>query len=181
MKTMILSAIALLTASSAFADSAPVLTVQRVNYKPEKRLVYDLQFDKNACQINTAKPFDVYYRENKGGKRLPDFSSDSRDYFGPRYDAAKTTPTQVALEFKAFDEIQKETGVRGEILVTLNNASGNCVASAEITYSNQRYTLEHIDIKVTKVFGFPSGVEWVQLQGKNAEGPVKDCVVGSCN
>jgi len=173
--------LALLLSLAPIAEASPLLTVQRVNYKPEKGLVYELVFNKETCQINVAAPFEVYYRDNRSKQRLPDFSSDSRDYFGPRLDAAKITPTQAALEFKAFDEIQKETGVRAEILARLDNSSGECLASAEITYGNQRYTLEHIDIKVTKFLGFPNGVEWVQLKGINAEGPVVDCVVGKCN
>ena len=166
---------------SASAKSTTVVQLQRVNYKEEKRLVYDLNYDENTCEIRTKAPFDAYYRENSSGQRLEKFSSESTRYFGPRLEGARLTPSEVPLHFQALREIQDKLGIRAQILVRLEKDGERCVPSAEITYKNQRFTLEKIFIRMKKALGIPTGVEWVLVTGKREDGSaVKDCVAGDC-
>lgn len=173
------SALILLTgAAPSFAQTSTVLELQRTNYKPEKLLVYDLSYDSSSCTIHRRTAFDTYYRDNKTGRRLDQFSSDSKRYFGPRTDLP-VYETEAPLSFLALEEIQKELGERVQLTARLEKVDGRCVASSEITYRKQRYTLEKIFIKMKKVFGFPAGVESVILTGRNPDGSkVRDCVVG---
>lgn len=164
---------------SAEARSTTVLQLQRVNFKPEKRLVYDLNYDSASCEVNAADPFDAYYRDNATGQRLEKFSTESMRYFGPAALAARKS--EIELRFKALEEIQQKLGIRAQILIRLEMADGKCTPSAEITYSNKRFTLEKINISMTKAFGIPNGVEWVQVKGRSERGPLTDCVAGKCN
>ncbi len=175
---ILLSIFSIFCTAPAWAET--VLTIQRVNFKNFKKLHYDLIYSAATCEIKTSTPFDVYYRDNASGERLPDFSSDSQDYFGPRIDRSRLSPTAVALEFKAFDEIQNATRRPAEILVRLEKVGNRCKARAEISYEGRAFTLENIDIKVKTFLGLPSGVEWVRLDGSDSEGKLEDCVVGNC-
>lgn len=167
---------------SAFAKSTTVVQLQRVNYKEEKRLVYDLNYDPAACEIAKADPFDAYYRDNSSGQRLEKFSRESVRYFGPRVDPAKVRSNEVPLHFQALAEIQDKLGIRAQILVRLEKDGERCVPSAEITYKNQRFTLEKIFIRMKKALGIPTGVEWVLVTGKREDGSaVRDCVAGDCD
>jgi|GEM_PF-4901331 len=170
----------LLLSPATQAKTTQVLELQRVNYKPEKKLVYDLDFNPATCEINRARPFDVYYRDNATGAREPDFSGNSQSYFGPRLDNAQRGPREIELAFKGFDEIEKALNMRAEILIRLEKTDGKCAAFAEITYGKKRFTLERIEILVTKVLGIPNGVEWVLLKGRGDSGRVVDCVAGDC-
>ncbi len=171
----------ILLSSSSFAASQTVLTIQRVNYKAEKLLKYDVIYDQLTCAINTSKPFDVYYIEKATGQRLADFSSDSADYFGPHLAANRTSSTGVLLQFKAFEEIKTQTGLRGEIVVTSERQGTNCVLASHVSYSNKKYILKHIDLAMKLTFGFPTGIKWVNLNGQDDQlQPVSECIVGSC-
>lgn len=170
-----------LTSAAASAESITILTLQRTNYKPEKQLVYDVMVDPTSCELSKQAPFDVYYVNNSTGERLPSFSADSREYFGPRVNPATTTAHQALLEFKAFDEIQNETGIPAQIAVTtVKDSSKGCGARAVISYSGKSYVLVHIDLAMKLTFGFPSGVDWVRLEGLDGSGDVRDCVIGAC-
>lgn len=180
---MLLAILATLLSSSptvAEAATAPVLKLQRTNYKPDKRLDYDLSFNPATCEINRNEPFDVYYRDNNSGQRLDEFSGNSQKYFGPRVDSSFIGAKQASLRFEAFDEIQTKLKMRAEIMARIELVNGKCVVTTEITYGKKRYQLERINIEMKKIFGMPSGVEWVQLKGRDARGPVTDCVVGEC-
>lgn len=164
----------------AQAATTTVLQLQRTNYKPEKLLVYDLSYDASTCAINRKAPWDVYYRDNSTGQRLEQFSSDSARYFGPR--AAIRAADEISLSFLALEEIQKQLGERVSITARLDKIDGKCVVSSEISYRNQRFSLEKIFIKMKKTFGFPSGVESLLVTGKADDGaPVRNCVAGNCN
>lgn len=180
MKHLIMFASLLLTTPAA-AESA--LTVHRVNFKNTKLLHYDLNYDARKCVINPNQPFDVYYTDTASGARLSELSSDSQDYFGPRI-KGPAQANQVELQFKAFDEIQKATNMRGQITVKLENVDGQCRPRTEIAYQSRvprRYELLHIDIKMKLTFGFPTGVSYVLLKGKENGAAVTDCVVGRCD
>lgn len=167
--------------ASAAAKSTTVVQLQRVNYKEEKRLVYDLNYDPASCEIHKADPFGAYYRDNATGERLEKFSRESTRYFGPRLDGARISANEVPLHFQALAEIQDKLGLRAQILVRLVKDGERCLPSAEITYKNQRFTLEKIFIKMKKSFGIPTGVEWVLVKGKREDGSaVSDCVAGDC-
>lgn len=174
-------ALAALLLSSPFtqARTSPVLELQRVNYKPEKKLVYELDYNPSSCEINRERPFDVYYKDNATGEREPDFSKNSEKFFAPR--SVPVSARKVALEFKGFDEIEQAVGMRAELLVLLDKSEGKCAPHAEITYGKSRFTLERIELKVKKaLLGIPNGVEWVQLKGRGEKGRVVDCVAGDC-
>lgn len=180
MKTFIAGAI-VFASLVANADTKTVLTLTRVNYKNYKLLHYDIEFDSQTCSINTKRPFDVYYEDIRTGERMSDFSSDSEKYFGPRIDSKQVSAHEAVLNFKSLEEIQKATGTPARIVVKVQGASGRCTTEAWIGYADQSYILDHMDIKVTKTFGFPTGVEWLQLKGHDDRGPIVDCVVGSCD
>ncbi|MCC6138923.1 MAG: hypothetical protein IT287_09835 [Bdellovibrionaceae bacterium] len=167
----------------SLAASSTVLTLQRLNYKSEKKLHYDVVYDDATCEIDLSSPFDVYYRDNTTGERLAEFSKDSAKYFGPKTQTAVWTRETVSLEFTAFDEIKKATNSEEkQILVSVfANAQGGCESKAEFVSASETYVLKNIDIQATKLLGVPVGVDWVLLTGETEIGPVSSCVVGSCN
>lgn len=169
----------ILMASSAQADAVNVLQLQRVNYKPEKVLQYDLHVNAATCEIRRNSPFEVYYRDKTTGRRLPDFSGNSQEYFGPR--AVNVGANQAELQFEALDQIQKELEMRATLLMRSEKVDGKCVTTTEISYGNKRYELKEIFLKMKKTFGIPTGLDWVRLKGKSERGPIDDCVTGGCN
>lgn len=165
----------------AQAATTTVLQLQRTNYKPEKLLVYDLSYDASTCAISRKAPWDVYYRDNSTGQRLEQFSSDSARYFGPK-SSLRAAADEISLSFLALEEFQKQLGERVSITASVDKIDGKCVVTSEISYRNQRFTLEKIFIKMKKTFGFPSGVESLIVTGKADDGSaVRDCVAGNCN
>jgi hypothetical protein len=181
MKTLIL----LFAATFSFvtlAESRPVLTLQRVNYKPEKRLVYAVNYDPDKCVIDEKNPLEVYYRDNHSSERLTEFSNDSREYFGPRIDPAKQTDTAIELQFKALDEIQTKSGMPATITINVYRPSeATCEPYAEITYADKNFVLERIDLMARLFAGFPVGVKWVRLSGYDSEQEYEECVLGDCS
>jgi hypothetical protein len=164
----------------SLGGSATVLQIYRVNFKPEKRLVYELNFN-GDCEITKSEPFDVYYRENKTGQRLEKFSNESQRYFGPQINSNDFKTYEIPLHFRALTDIQEKLGTRAQILVRIFKENGKCEASAEITYRNKRFTLKSINIKMEKTLGIPTGVAWVMVNGLKEDGsPYKDCVAGEC-
>ncbi len=176
--TLLLLAAALLSSPFTFAKSSQILELQRVNFKPEKKLVYELDYNPSSCEINKEKPFIVYYKDNATGEREADFSKNSEKFFGPRDTAVSTR--QVALEFKGFDEIEQAINVRATLTAYLEKNGEKCSAFAEISYAKKRYMLERIEIQVKKALGIPNGVEWIMLKGRDNGAKVADCVAGSC-
>jgi hypothetical protein len=182
MLTLILSLLAYQITTPAYAEakSVTVVQLQRTNYKPEKRLHYDLNYNPANCEIQRQKPFDAYYVDNDTGERIEKFSSDSVKYFGPKFDPSKVLPHEAELSFGAFEEIQESLGTHARLLFRIESVNGKCEAQAEVTYKNKRYQLLRIELEVKKILGFPSGVKWVRLKGKSERGPVVDCVTGGC-
>jgi hypothetical protein len=168
----------LLSSPVTFAKTSQVLELQRVNYKPEKKLVYELDYNPASCEINRARPFDFYYKDNSSGERELEISSNSRKFFAPR--AENIGAHEATLAFMGFDEIERALGVRATLTTRVEKIDGKCVASTELSYANKRYTLERIEIQVKKALGIPSGVEWVRLKGRSERGRVVDCVAGDC-
>jgi hypothetical protein len=161
---------------SASAETTTALTLQRLNYKPEKKLIYDLNYDAASCEINLLNPFDVYYRDNQTGERLPEFSKDSEKYFGLQKNSSVWTPTSVAFEFKALDEIKKATGTDVTIIVNMSIVDGACTATTVYSDGVVSYNISNINIQSKIKFGLPLGVDWVSLQSPEAE----ICVLGDC-
>lgn len=170
---------ALLCSVSAFADSRTLFSLDRVNYRPEKRLRYDLSFDAATCQVNASAPLDVYYIDKATGRRISEFSSLSREYFGPRLNAGDVTPTSVRIRFRAFDEIQNVVGP-ATLVGRVSQGSDGCEVHTEVSYERKAFILDHIDLKLEKAFGFPVGLEWVLVHGVSGSRPVEDCLIGSC-
>jgi len=178
--TLIFIAAALLTSPFSEAKSSTVLELQRVNYKNEKRLIYDLNFNPATCEIDRNQPFDTYYRDNKTGARDPEFSKSSEKFFGPRLEGVRISAHEAPLSFKGFDEIEIALNMRARLVARVERVQGKCVASAEITYTTKRFTIERIELKVKKALGIPNGVEWVLLKGRGERGRIVDCVAGDC-
>lgn len=167
--------------SVAHADSITVFSLQRLNYKPEKKLIYDINYDATTCELNLTTPFDVYYRDNTTGERLTEFSNDSAKYFGPRMQTSVWTAQSISVEFTALDEIKKATNSQASIIVTMRTENDICAPVAEYRDGTENYVLKNIDIQVRKVLGFPVGVAWVHMTGESAFGLVSQCAVGTCN
>lgn len=173
---VILSSVVLLLSLSAYAGTSTVLTLQRLNYKPEKKLIYDLNYNTATCEFNLDDPFDIYYRDNVTGERLPEFSKDSVKYFGLKKNSATWTPTAVALEFKALDEIKKATKTEATIVVSLSVVDGTCTTSTQYNDGQKSFELSHINIQSKLTLGLPLGVDWVSMQTPDAE----ICMLGDC-
>lgn len=161
---------------SASAETTTILTLQRLNYKPEKKLFYDINYNSTTCEINLENPFDIYYRDNNSGDRLTEFSKDSAKYFGLKKNSAIWTPTAVALEFRALDEIKKATGTDANIIVSMSLVDGVCKTSTIYSDGLVNYEISNINIQSKLTLGLPLGVEWVSLQTSEAE----VCVLGAC-
>lgn len=165
---------------TASAETSTVLTLQRLNYKPEKKLIYDLNYNATTCEIELSNPFDVYYRDNNTGERLAEFSKDSQKYFGLKANASTWMTNAVSLEFKALDEIKKATQTDASIVVSIEKIGEQCVTTTEYSNGADKLEISNIDIQSKLTFGLPLGVDWVSLLSETTQGPVKICVLGDC-
>lgn len=179
MKAIIFLAVIFSTFAASAATST-VLTLQRLNYKPEKKLVYDINYDTDTCEIQLESPFDVYYRDNVTGEHLAEFSQDSQKYFGLKLNSSVWEKNAVALEFKALDEIKKGTKTDARIVVSIEKVGETCVATTEYSNGLDNLAITNIDIQSKLTFGLPLGVEWVSLHSTTEQGVLKTCVLGSC-
>lgn len=170
--------------TTSFANTisqSTLFSLERINYKPEKILHYDVSYDSNACLFTQKNPFDLYYVDRVSGERLSEFSSNSKQYFSPEILDSATGQSQIELNFKALEEIRSALNTDQKIFVILKQVEGQCLAEARIEGEGRSSQLLKIEMKMKIKFGLPVNTVWVQTT-ENYQGEViKNCLTDACN
>ena len=174
-----------LTAQAAITlPGGTLFTLHRSNYKPQKTLIYQAHSDGQICQFDVKNPLEVYYLvDEKGTVTRETMSADSQKYFGPTVNAATLTPSSFEFTFSALQEAAILPVADRKLRAVVTTAAGGACGAPEayIRYKAADHKLSNIEIQISKVFGIPTGVDWVNMTILDSDGKPKTiCLQGSC-
>jgi hypothetical protein len=174
--------LALSLTTKAELTRSTLFTLNRINFKPEKTLHYDLLFDSESCTINQEKPLDIFYLfEEEVPPRREDMSPDSQKYFGAQWEQENLGERDMeftTLTIQKFETIAEEDR---KYMVEVFETDEGCEPVARIRYGDKLYQLVNISTKVKLFLGWPTGAKWVQLTVINEFGESETlCAAGKC-
>lgn len=147
----------------AFADQADIQTIlgftlQRLNYKPHKTLIFNLRVHSKDCSFDAQNPFELYYSHSDGQRS--DLSRSSQYYFFP-IEVKPLDAWQIEFEFRHFKELLKNT-VPSKAISYLDS-NKKCQAYIVSEYQNSFYLLKKIIMFFDLFLGFIKDVNYMLI------------------